>query len=158
MHAAGGVIRPRAIIQAVMTIATRDIENRGDIDTLMLRFYSRALADDVIGYIFTDVAKLDLDHHLPIIGDFWETIVFQTGVYTKHGRNPLQVHGELNDRSSLLPEHFERWLEIFTETTDELFGGERADFIKLRAEAIASRMLQFVDAVQRGELSLPRGV
>lgn len=123
-----------------------DIRDRKDIDLLMRAFYSKAISDDVIGYIFTDVAKLDLAHHLPIIGDFWETIVFQTGAYSKHGRNPLQVHGELNRMTPLLPEHFERWLEIFDQITDELYAGERADFIKLRAHAIAGRMLQYVSS------------
>lgn len=139
-----------------MTELIKDIENREDIDLLMRRFYERAMADDLIGFIFTDVAMLDLDHHLPLIGDFWETIVFQTPAYARHGRNPLQVHGELNAKTDLLPEHFKRWLEIFTETTEGLFAGERADFIKLRAEAIAERMHQFVGGIQSGEFSFPR--
>ena len=133
-----------------------DIENRADIDLLMRHFYQRAVADDIIGFIFTDVAKLDLENHLPVIGDFWETIIFQNGVYLKHGRNPLQVHGELNEKTPLLPVHFERWLEIFTEVTDGLFEGERAEFIKLRARAIASRMLQFVGAANSGQISFPQ--
>ena len=133
----------------------RDIEDRSDIDLLMNRFYSRVMSDELIGWIFTDVAKLDLDRHLPVIGDFWETIIFQTGVYARHGRNPLQVHGELNEKTPLLPEHFKRWLEIFTEITDESFAGEKADFIKIRAAAIAERMMQFVGSIQSGELSLP---
>ncbi|MBX3297577.1 MAG: group III truncated hemoglobin [Acidobacteria bacterium] len=124
-----------------------DIENRQDIDLLMERFYSKALADDVIGYIFTDVAMLDLEHHLPIIGDFWETIVFQTGVYAKHGRNPLQVHGELNLKTPLELDHFKRWLELFDATVDESYAGERADFMKLRARAIANRMFSYVSKV-----------
>src|SRR5690606_3660552 len=59
----------------------RDIENRADIDALMSLFYNKVLTDDVIGYLFTDVAKLDLDHHLPVIGDFWETVLLGTGNY-----------------------------------------------------------------------------
>lgn len=133
-----------------------DILDRGDIDKLMLRFYSRALSDPIIGYIFTDVAKLNLEHHLPVIGDFWETIVFQTGIYARHGRNPLMVHGELAGKTPLLPEHFQRWLVIFRETTDELFAGERTDFIKKRAEAIAARMKQYVAAVPATRLSSPQ--
>lgn len=126
----------------------KDIENRQDIDLLMQRFYSKALNDDVIGYIFTDVAKLDLEHHLPVIGDSWETIVFQTGVYAKHGRNPLQVHGELNLKTPLELEHFKRWLKLFDATVDESFAGERADFMKLRARAIANRMFNYMSSVQ----------
>ncbi len=122
----------------------KDIENRADIDDLMNRFYVRAMTDEEIGYIFTDVAKLDLDHHLPIIGDFWETMLFGTGDYQKHGRNPMQVHGELNQKTRLTFEHFNRWLELFYETIDETFAGEVTDFLKTRANAIANRMLEYV--------------
>lgn len=122
----------------------KDIASREDIDRLMNAFYSRALADDVIGYIFTDVAKLDLEHHLPVIGDFWETLLFQTGDYARHGRNPLRVHGELDEKTPLRTGHFERWLLIFRETVDQLFEGPRSEFVKLRAEAIAGNMLRFL--------------
>lgn len=118
----------------------RDLENRADIDDLMIRFYRRAMTDETIGYVF-EIAELDLEHHLPIIGDFWETVLFGTGSYQKHGRNPLQVHLELNEKTPLLSEHFERWLTIFRESVDESFDGERASFIKARAEMIGNRFL-----------------
>ncbi len=121
-----------------------DIEDRADIDLLMGRFYEKAMKDETIGYIFTDVAKLDLKHHLPVIGDFWETLLFQSGNYQKHGRNPLQVHGEIHQKSPLFPRHFERWLEIFGECVNESFAGERADFMLMRAKMIGNRMLDFV--------------
>jgi hemoglobin len=121
-----------------------DIENRADIDLLMTEFYSTAMVDSAIGYIFTDVAKLDLDYHLPIIGDFWETMLFQAGSYSRHGRNPMMVHAELNEKTPLKPLHFARWLEIFTGTIDRLFEGERSQFLKFRAEMIANRMLDFI--------------
>jgi len=123
----------------------KDIETRADIDELMQAFYARALTDTVIGYIFTDVAKLDLEHHLPIIGDFWESLLFGTPAYSKHGRNPLLVHRELHEKSALTAEHFRRWLEMFVATIDEMFSGERAEFLKQRAAAIAVRMQEFLD-------------
>lgn len=123
-----------------------DISNREDIDLLMREFYSTAMVDDTIGYIFTDVAKLDLDHHLPIIGDFWETMLFQSGRYSQHGRNPLIVHGDLNRKTPLNRDHFARWLEIFSEKIDALFEGERAEFLKFRARMMADRMLNFIGA------------
>ncbi|MEQ1605831.1 MAG: group III truncated hemoglobin [Pyrinomonadaceae bacterium] len=132
-----------------------DIQNREDIDSLMKTFYSRAIADELIGHIFTDVAKLNLERHLPIIGDFWETILFQNGKYQSHGRSPLMVHGELNEKTPLLPEHFVRWFGIFTETVDNAFSGERADFIKVRARAIAARMLSYVGELNEHSATLP---
>ena len=126
----------------------RDIENRDDIDRLMVGFYTAALADEKIGYIFKDVAKLDLETHLPVIGDFWETILFQNGVYARYGRTPLMVHGELNEKTPLLFEHFTRWLELFEAAVDGYFKGPNADFIKSRAHAIANRMFMYVSSEQ----------
>ena len=122
----------------------KDIENREDIDLLMRRFYAVAMPDDLIGHIFTDVAKLDLEKHLPIIGDFWESLLFGTPVYAKHGRSPMVVHGELHAKYPLTTEHFERWLEIFTRTIDEEFAGERTEFLKVRSRTISGRLQEFL--------------
>jgi hemoglobin len=122
----------------------KDIETRNDIDLLMNEFYTRAIDDETIGYIFTDVARLDLEKHLPIIGDFWESLLLGGKTYQTHGRNPLQIHAELNEKSPLRSEHFRRWLKIFFETVDENFSGTRAEFAKSRAEAIANRMMNYI--------------
>jgi hemoglobin len=120
---------------------TSDIETRHDIDALMLRFYSRAMTDPVIGPLFHD---LDLDHHLPVIGDFWESTLFGSGVYSRHRRNPLLIHAALDRKSPLQPHHFQRWLQLFTESIDESFTGTRATYAKQRSHAIAHRMLEFL--------------
>lgn len=122
----------------------KDIETRADIDALMNEFYARAIADDEIGYIFTDVMNLDLEKHLPVIGDFWESLLLGNNVYQRHGRNPLQIHAEISEKAPLEIRHFRRWLEIFRATVNELFTGVRADFAKGRAEAIANRMKNFI--------------
>lgn len=57
---------------------------------------------------------------------------------------PLLVHKELHEKVALTDEHFQRWLEMFTATTDGMFAGERADFLKMRARAIAARMQEFL--------------
>ena len=123
----------------------KDIENREHIDLLMRRFYAVAMADDLIGHIFTDIAKLDLEEHLPIIGDFWESLLFGTPVYAKHGRSPMVVHDELHVKHRLTAEHFERWLEIFTRTIDEEFSGVRTEFLKMRSRTISKRLQEFIN-------------
>jgi len=115
----------------------RDIETRSDIEKLMQSFYKKALADDVIGFIFTDVARLDLEHHLPIIADFWENVLFNTGVYS---RNAMAPHFDLNTKIKFQPQHFERWLLLFTETVKEIFSGAKADIAIARAKSIAAIM------------------
>jgi hemoglobin len=123
----------------------KDIENRSDIENLMKAFYSRAISDEVIGYIFTDVAKLDLEHHLPIIVDFWEMILLGTvNFQEKYQRSPMQKHLELNKKEPLISEHFGTWLKILYTTVDEMFSGEKADTVKYRAKAIANTMFMKV--------------
>ena len=121
-----------------------DIGSRTDIDLLMRTFYERALTDEVIGYIFTDVAKLDLEVHLPIIGDFWESLLFGTRAYQAHGRNPLIVHRALHLKERLTPAHFDRWLRIFEHSVNQLFSGEKAEMIKKRANSIATQFQRFL--------------
>lgn len=123
-----------------------DIGSRADIDALMRAFYGKVMNDPVIGYLFTEVARLDLDHHLPIIGDFWETVLFASGDYARHGRNPLQVHLALHEKEALRPEHFVRWLDLFDASVDELFTGPRATFTKQRARGIAFRFMAAMPA------------
>jgi hemoglobin len=119
----------------------RDIENRSDIENLMRAFYSKALSNETIGYIFTDIAKLDVEHHLPIIADFWEMILFGTiNFQLKYERSPMQRHIELNAKEPLVAEHFNAWLKLFDSTVDENFVGEKASLVKFRAKAIANTM------------------
>jgi len=113
----------------------KDIENREDIRLLINYFYQKVTADPLIGFIFTDVAKVNWEKHLPVMYDFWENSLFYTGGYTG---NPLQLHQRLNRVCPLRPAHFERWLELFNETVDELHAGEKSELAKQRAYSIST--------------------
>lgn len=54
----------------------RDIESRENLFTLLNKFYQALLRDETISYIFTDVAKVDMQKHLPVIVDFREMVLF----------------------------------------------------------------------------------
>ncbi|WP_445154722.1 group III truncated hemoglobin [Arthrobacter sp. Hor0625] len=111
-----------------------DLKDRSDVTLLVEEFYRRAFADPLIGPIFTDIARMDLDHHLPIMCDFWETVLFRAGLYR---RNALQKHLVLNARFPLQQEYFERWLTLWIANVDEHFAGEKADLAKVQARRIA---------------------
>lgn len=49
----------------------KDITDRKDIEKLVEDFYLKALNDRKIGFIFTEVAEIDIQKHLPVISDFW---------------------------------------------------------------------------------------
>ncbi len=114
----------------------RDIETREDLETLLTEFYNVATIDEEIGHHF---AELDLAAHPPVIVNFWEKVFFGKLVYFG---NPLAVHQNLHEKSSLKLEHFQRWFTIFSQTVDELFVGKTADDAKLRAKMIAHSLNQ----------------
>ena len=135
----------------------KDIENRQDIEKVLNLFYEKALEDELIGYLFKDVAKLNLVEPLPIIADFWEMMLFQTvNFQSKYGRSPMKKHIELNDKEPLISEHFNRWLNIFFQTIDENFAGEKADLAKYRAKAIANTMFMKVSEGNHGGVRVVR--
>lgn len=115
----------------------QDIETRADVEQLIQGFYEKALIDEQIGFIFTDIAKIDLESHLPHLFDFWENILLKPNGYK---RNVLKVHLDLNEKSQLSSAHFERWLDLFSATVDELFEGITANNAKNKALSIATVM------------------
>lgn len=119
-----------------------DIADRGDIADLVTAFYRRAFADALLGPIFVDIAKVDMSVHLPVMCDFWETVLLRAGRYH---RNALRPHLALNSTVELTAAHFERWLALWTATIDERHRGEKAELAKIQAVRIAgsiSRRLQ----------------
>lgn len=123
---------------------TGDIETRADCERLVRAFYSQAMVDDKIGWLFTDVAKLDLEAHIPVITSFWETILLGAQSYSGGAFRP---HYDIHMQARLRAEHFGRWLEIWYATVDEHFSGERAELAKAHANRVAhafhDRLQQF---------------
>jgi hemoglobin len=114
-----------------------DITTRADIEKLIIRFYEKVKTDDVIGFIFTEVVKMNWPHHIPLIVDFWETILLDNPVYKS---NAMEVHYTLNRKVRLEEKHFNQWVKLFVETIDELYVGKVADLAKTRARSIAGLM------------------
>lgn len=114
--------------------AVGDISTREDCERLVRAFYGQALDDPVIGYLFTDIAKLDLEAHLPKIAAFWETVLLGARSYRGGAFAP---HAMLHMKAPLRREHFERWLWLWHTTVDTLFAGERAELAKSHANRVA---------------------
>lgn len=117
----------------------RDIETKEDLAFLMREFYSKMLVDETIGYIFTDVAELDLEKHLPSLTNFWENMLFQSNGYKK---DVMGIHMLLNGEEKLQSQHFERWLFLLDETVRENFEGEKVERMLNSSQNIAA-MMQF---------------
>src|SRR5690606_22329413 len=91
----------------------RDIAERDDLWRLVRAFYTRAMDDGQIGYLFTEIAQLVLEEHLPTMVDFWQTMVLGE---PRYGGGAFPVHLRLHQKERLTPEHFARWVELWSGT------------------------------------------
>lgn len=100
-----------------------DIKTKSDIEKLVDTFYGKVLKDDVLAPFFRN---LNFEKHLPKMVHFWTFVLldepgYTTDVTKKHLSMPLNK------------KHFDHWIQLFNETTDELFEGTNAEKAKQRA-------------------------
>lgn len=115
----------------------QDIESRKDIEVVLDTFYKEAVDDKVIGHFFTEVVQLDMQKHIPVIADFWESILFDTRAYRK---NVMEVHQHIHQLSTIKKEHIDHWVKLFHKTVDGHFEGNKAELMKQRSQSIATLM------------------
>jgi hemoglobin len=127
----------------------KDITTLEDIKILVDTFYTKVQKDDFIGPIFNGKIGDRWPEHLEKMYRFWQTILLE--VHTYNG-SPFPPHKHLPVDKA----HFDRWMEIFTETLDQLYTGATADEAKLRAKNMADmfnyKINYFRDADQKGDL------
>jgi len=117
------------------TEALTDIQDRADCERLVRTFYGKAMEDELIGWIFTDIAHLNLEQHVPVVTSFWETVLLGNQSY--YG-GAFGVHAKLHEKAGLRKAHFQRWLVLWCQTVDELFDGERAAMAKVHGLRVAN--------------------
>lgn len=111
-------------------ITQKNIEGFKDVKLLVDSFYKKVNEDSVLSPIFNDFAKVDWEHHLPTMYNFWDSILF--GSMTYKGQ-PFPKHAAL----PVTAQHFDHWVTLFIETVDELFTGPKAEEVKQRAFLIS---------------------
>ena len=121
-----------------MTASTKnDITAKADVDHLVRKFYEKATVDPLIGHFFTTVVQLDWETHIPRIVNFWSSMLLGDQSYSG---NPMDAHIHLNKLSPLQEQHFNRWIQLWTQTVQENFEGPKADEAIQRAATIAHIM------------------
>lgn len=104
----------------------KKIETYEDVEKLVRSFYGKVVEDELLSPHFTSI---HWEEHFPRMIDFWAFILidkegYKGNVFDKHSRLALNK------------EHFERWVQIFCETVDESFEGEKALLAKQRAQLL----------------------
>ena len=122
------------------------ISNLEDVKMLVDQFYGKVQKDDLIGPIFNEVIQDNWGVHLQKMYSFWQTLLLNEHTY--HGA-PFLPHMEL----PIDPHHFDRWMELFTETVDEHFEGEVANEAKWRASKMASLFMSKLEYYRKNKLN-----
>lgn len=108
----------------------KEIISLDDIKKLVDTFYGKVRKDELIGPVFNERIQDRWPQHLAKMYTFWQTVLL--GEHTYFG-SPFPPHANL----PVSHQHFEKWMELFKQTLDELFTGAVAEDAKWRAGKMA---------------------
>jgi hemoglobin len=107
------------------------------IKDLVFHFYKKVQKDTMLAPIFNEVAKVDWNHHIPLICQFWNSIMLKTNEYHS---NAYRKHLMLGEKTKLTEAHFIRWLTLFREEAYKHLPPEAALSIINKAEMIGESL------------------
>ena len=114
---------------------SKDILTLEDVKKLVDTFYGKVQQDPLLAPIFNERIQDRWPEHLEKMYRFWQTVLLDEQTYSG---SPFPPHAKLPVDAS----HFKEWMNLFTQTIDELFTGEKATEAKWRAGKMAE-MFQF---------------
>lgn len=121
---------------------TKEISSRIEIEILVNSFYERIRKDELLSPIFEGIIQDNWPLHLEKMYRFWESLLLGKNTYSG---SPFAPHAKM----PIEAEHFERWLELFNTTVDDLFHGDVAEEAKNRASKIAFMFQHKIDYLKR---------
>lgn len=124
-----------------------DITAKDDIQVLVDSFYAVARQDELLGPIFNTIIGDDWSHHLPKMYDFWNMVIFAVPGYAGQ---PVKAHVDVDKRTPMNQEHFDRWLELWKANVDNRFAGEYAEIAKNKAALMANMIHIKVEMGRKG--------
>lgn len=113
----------------------KDIEQ---VRKLVDRFYDKVRKDPLLSPVFEERLGNGWEKHLEKMYRFWQTVLLEEHTYFG---SPFSPHASM----PIEKKHFEKWLELFNQTLDEAFIGEKAEEAKWRAEKMAQMFMIKLD-------------
>ena len=124
-----------------------DIGHIEDIKLLVNTFYGKVRQNDLLKDIFNNKIEDRWPDHLEKMYRFWQTVLLEEHTYNG---SPFLPHAGL----PVAKEHFDAWLELFYQTVDELFVGEKAERAKWQGGRMAE-MFQHKIEYYKNNAALP---
>lgn len=123
-----------------------DILDLDDVKRLVDSFYGRVRADEILAPVFETRLQDRWPEHLEKMYRFWQTVLL--GEHTYYGA-PFVPHAKL----PVAHMHFERWMQLFNSTVDELFTGEKAEEAKWRGNKMAGMFEMKIEMTKNNHLA-----
>lgn len=108
----------------------KDIEDKQDIVLLVDTFYAEVQKDKLLAPVFNKYLNNKWDVHHEKLYRFWQTVLFKEKTYSGQ---PHKMH----EKMTVSRQHFDRWLQVWNHTVDQLFEGRMADRAKFRGQTMA---------------------
>ncbi len=117
-----------------------------NIAELVDTFYTRIRDDQLLGPIFAQAIGNDWGPHLDNMKAFWSSVLLASRAYKG---NPMIVHLQL---PRLTQNHFQRWLQLWRDTSACLFTADLASLLVQKAEIIGERLLHAISTYHEAAL------
>lgn len=104
------------------------------ISVLVDRFYSQVFDNALLGPIFEQQTTDNWPLHLEKMKAFWRSVLLKTGEYKG---KPVPAHQKLN---GITTQHFDEWLTLFSQASDEAFSPDAAPLVNAAAARIATSL------------------
>ena len=124
----------------------QDIRSMEDIKLLVERFYGRVREDNLLKDIFNERIQDRWPAHLEKMYRFWQTVLLEEHTY--YG-SPFVPHAKLPVEA----QHFDQWINLFHQTVDELFAGEKATKAKWQGERMAVMFYSRIEYYKTNSIS-----
>ncbi len=113
---------------------------RENLRILMKAFYEKAIDDDELGPFFIDEIGEDIEdedwiEHIELLADFW--LAKLLGEDTYYG-NFIGAHVKM---PHIKKHTLDRWLELFSQTADEIYTTETAELFKKKGMQFSKQFL-----------------
>lgn len=134
----------------------KEISTKKDIEQLVRTFYKQVQQDELLGPFFNKTIPNaeEWEKHYELLTAFWELNLMDKKGFDG---NPAKAHNRV-DKSfmqSITTAHFDRWVDIWSTTIDQLFAGELAEKAKSRAKGMAKGMYKKILDQRPGGFNLP---
>lgn len=119
--------------------------NHESIAALVDRFYAKVREDALLGPVFNGTIGNHWPEHLATLTDFWTSVLLASGRYKG---NPMMAHIPIPQMDQ---QHFSRWIELWRETTAEVFEPEISEALVAKASMMGERLVEVSTRVREAQ-------